>query len=177
MQQKLGRDASAAAIQTQNARGRDADSPPDSTPASAGTTAGPLSATFVRGLRSLVITNRKRLESRRAEVEEKGREAVVPNTTSPHHAQPAAPAKTAAASVAPPSGGMHRLVSPGGQASPVGGGGVVVEAPPAGHMTLQLLPVDDVTRDAVERAGFIPELDLTFRCASDSQKGVSRGHF
>lgn len=177
MQQKLGRDASAAAIQSQNARGGAADSPPDSTPGRAGATAGPLSATFVRGLRSLVVTNRKRLETRRAEVERAlGGRGAVPNTTSPPHAQPAAPAKTAAASVAPPSGGMHRLVSPGGQVSPKGGGGGVVEAPPAGHMTLQLLPVDDVTQGAVERAGFNPLLELTFRCDADWQ-GASHEHF
>ena len=177
MQQKLGRDASAAAIQAQNARGGGADTSPDTTPGSAGAAPGPPSATFVRGLRSLVITNRKRLETRRAEVEKAmlGRDEV-PRTTPPPHAAPAAPAKTAAASVAPPSGGMHRQVSPGGLVSPGGGGGGgVVSAPPAGHMTLQLLPVDDATHGAVAQAGFNPLLELTFRCVSQTQRWME-GH-
>jgi hypothetical protein len=164
MQQKLGPDACAAALHEQ--LHNPVDGPQPATPSDG----APSSAAFMRGLRSLVITNRKRLHTRRLE-QEGLEQAATPGTGAAAALPPAQPAKTAAVSVAP--AWAVSPMPPGGGGSPEAGAGgnEQMELPHPGHMTLQLLPVDEATSAAVRQAGFNPLLELTFRCV-EPRRGV-----
>ena len=124
---------------------------------------------FARGLRDLVVTNRRRLALKR---QQKAAAAGVGADGDAAAAEEAAAfggtAQRPAASVTPlslPHASAGAAWRPTPSADGVCAASLDMDALPP-QLRLQLFPVDDATHAAVSTAGLNPHLELTFKCAT-----------
>ena len=123
---------------------------------------------FARGLRDLVMTNRRRLALKRQRAASAdagaGAEAAAPGDAAA--AGGASCVQRPAASVTPlslPHASAGAAWPPAPSADGVSAGSLDLEALPP-QLKLQLFPVDEATLAAVSAAGWNPHLELTFKC-------------